>query len=116
MATRITRADLDGALAHLIAEAKEAGVPAERTQRWRLITGSKLYGNSYQLVQVGSDEPDNVQGSEPFPFGTGHYRCAGMPNYLGFTGREAYEALRFLADGLYAGRTASRTSVARIFS
>lgn len=86
------------------AEAAKLGTASQR-KRWDYSTGSRYYGNSFQLYQVGADSKDRLYGGEPskaYPFGSGHYQCATLPQFLGWTTDEAIATLDAYTAALYA--------------
>jgi len=87
MNQRITSRDLDAALSRYTRQAARLGL-LQPGYRVALETGSRTYGNQYRLSMV---KPDGAWSASSTP--------AGDPR-LGFTAREAWDALHRMADTL----------------
>ena len=70
--------------------------------RWGVDVGSKTYGRAFRLYQFGADTVAPQHGDERYPFGTGHYSAAGLPDYLGMTHAECVRSLRMIIETLSA--------------
>lgn len=80
----VTLSDVREAFARFVAAADRAGFP--NTDRWRMQTGSKMYGHAYRVFEVD-------------PSHGGHHDLPMMSSagYVGMTRREAYETLNTMS-------------------
>lgn len=85
------------------AEFAKLSTPSRR-ERWNYSTGSRTYGNTFKLYQLGADTRAQAYGggSQAYPYGSGHYRAAGLPEFLGWTTDEAIATLDAYSAALNA--------------
>ena len=105
MTTRTTSKDLARAFERFMYAAAQASLgTASQRKRWAYSEGSRYYGNSFKLYQVGADTKAQAEpwNSPEFPYGSGHHACATLPAFLGWSKAEAVATLDAYSAALEA--------------
>jgi len=99
-----TRADCDRAFDNLKDAALAVGYDPERVARWGYSIGSKTYGNTSRLFQVGADtiQQGLNPASDRYPYGSGHYSAGNLPEFLGWGPTDTLDSLRTITRTLWA--------------